>query len=71
MTKIALQQDRKLDAIVLGRAGVDLYARESNTDMADITGFNKFVGGSAANIAVAINRLGGKVGFIEIGRAHV
>ena len=64
MTKIALPQDRKLDAIVLGRAGVDLYAREFNTDMADITGFNKFVGGSAANIAVAISRLGGKTGFI-------
>lgn len=64
MTNIALQQDRPLDAIVLGRAGVDLYARESQTDMADISGFNKFVGGSAANIAVAINKLGGKVGFI-------
>lgn len=32
--------------------------------MADISGFNKFVGGSAANIAVAVNKLGGKVGFI-------
>lgn len=64
MTNIALQQNRPLDAIVLGRAGVDLYARESQTDMADITGFNKFVGGSAANIAVAINKLGGNVGFI-------
>lgn len=64
MTKIVLPQDRKLDAIVLGRAGVDLYAREFNTDMTDITGFNKFVGGSAANIAVAISRLGGKTGFI-------
>ena len=64
MTKIALPKDRKLDAIVLGRAGVDLYAREFNTDMADISGFNKFVGGSAANIAVAVSRLGGRTGFI-------
>ena len=64
MTKIALQQNRPLDVIVLGRAGVDLYAREPNMDMADISGFNKFVGGSAANIAVAINKLGGKSGFI-------
>ncbi|MDF2153041.1 5-dehydro-2-deoxygluconokinase [Vibrio sp. CAU 1672] len=64
MTNIALQSDRPLDAIVLGRAGVDLYAREANTDMADISGFHKFVGGSAANIAVAIAKLGGKVGFI-------
>jgi 5-dehydro-2-deoxygluconokinase len=64
MTKILLQQNRPLDAIVLGRAGVDLYARESNTDMADISGFNKFVGGSAANIAVAVSKLGAKTGFI-------
>ncbi|WP_298770688.1 5-dehydro-2-deoxygluconokinase [uncultured Shewanella sp.] len=64
MTKITLQHNRSLDAIVLGRAGVDLYAREANMDMADISGFNKFVGGSAANIAVAIRKLGGKSGFI-------
>ena len=64
MKKITLQQDRPLDTIILGRAGVDLYACESNTDMADISGFTKFVGGSAANIAVAISKLGGKTGFI-------
>ncbi|WP_413282979.1 5-dehydro-2-deoxygluconokinase [Vibrio sp. MA40-2] len=64
MTKIILQENRKFDAIVLGRSGVDLYAREANTDIADISGFDKFVGGSAANIAVAINRLGANVGFI-------
>ncbi|PKH02062.1 5-dehydro-2-deoxygluconokinase [Psychromonas sp. MB-3u-54] len=64
MTKILVEQNRPLDAIVLGRAGVDLYARESNTDMADISGFDKFVGGSAANIAVAVSKLGGKTGFI-------
>ncbi|MGX9418704.1 5-dehydro-2-deoxygluconokinase [Vibrio sp. WJH972] len=65
MTQVSFKQDRELDAIVLGRAGVDLYAREANTDFADITGFDKYVGGSAANIAVAINRLGAKVGFIS------
>ncbi|RBW46921.1 5-dehydro-2-deoxygluconokinase [Psychromonas sp. B3M02] len=64
MAQITFKQDRELDAIVLGRAGVDLYAREANTDIADISGFDKYVGGSAANIAVAINRLGASVGFI-------
>jgi len=64
MAQMNFLQDRKLDAIVLGRAGVDLYAREANTDIADISGFDKYVGGSAANIAVAINRLGANVGFI-------
>jgi len=64
MAQVNFKEGRELDAIVLGRAGVDLYAREANTDIADISGFDKYVGGSAANIAVAINRLGGSVGFI-------
>tara|TARA_R110001583_G_scaffold446_10_gene4220 strand:+ start:2432 stop:3430 length:999 start_codon:yes stop_codon:yes gene_type:complete len=64
MAQVNFLQDRELDAIVLGRAGVDLYAREANTDIADVSGFDKYVGGSAANIAVAINKLGGNVGFI-------
>ena len=55
----------KLDVICLGRAGADLYALESNTDMEDVTQFKKYVGGSAANIAVALAKLGAKTGFIS------
>ncbi len=55
---------RPLDALCLGRAGVDLYAREHNTDLVDVSGFEKFVGGSPANIAVAMARLGASVGMI-------
>ena len=51
-------QKRPLDVISLGRAGVDLYARETNTDMNEVTGFNKYVGGSPANISVAVARQG-------------
>ncbi|CAH0537104.1 5-dehydro-2-deoxygluconokinase [Vibrio marisflavi] len=64
MTHIHFESGREYDAIVLGRAGVDLYAMEHNTDIQDVSGFNKFVGGSAANIAVAVSKLGGQVGFI-------
>lgn len=56
--------DRAIGALCLGRAGVDLYAREHNTAMGDVSGFEKFVGGSPANIAVAMARLGAKVGMI-------
>lgn len=55
---------RPIDALCLGRAGVDLYAREHNTAMGDVSGFEKFVGGSPANIAVAMSRLGASVGMI-------
>ena len=69
MTTIDFQnpslKDRPLDVISMGRAGVDLYAREANTDMNDVTGFNKFVGGSPANISAAIARQGGRPGLIS------
>ena len=62
---LSLAKNRELDIICLGRAGVDLYANESNTDFSQVTGFKKYVGGSAANIAVAASRLGLKAGFIS------
>ena len=50
--------------ICLGRAGVDLYALEPNLDFKDVLHFRKSVGGSPANIAVALSTLGLNVGFI-------
>lgn len=58
-------QDRPIDVICLGRAGVDLYAKEENADFLDVSGFDKHVGGSPANIAVALARLGAKPGLIS------
>lgn len=65
MTDLNIPIDRPLDAICLGRAGVDLYAREANTDFQDVSGFEKFVGGSPANIAIALTKLGAKPGLIS------
>ena len=65
MSEIEFASDRPLDVICLGRAGVDLYAREANTDMNEVSGFNKFVGGSPANIAAAVARQGGRPGLIS------
>lgn len=58
--------DRALDALCLGRAGVDLYAVQENTALEDVQTFRKSVGGSPANIATAIARLGGKAGVIGV-----
>jgi 5-dehydro-2-deoxygluconokinase len=60
-----LEKSRPLDIICLGRAGVDLYANEHDVDFADVSGFTKYVGGSSANIAVALAKLDCKVGFIS------
>lgn len=64
MNNFALNQQRPLDVICLGRAGVDLYAREPNQSFNQVSGFERFVGGSPANIAAALAKQGSKVGFI-------
>jgi 5-dehydro-2-deoxygluconokinase len=51
-----LQRNRFL---VVGRAGLDLYADPPGAQIEDATGFQAALGGSAANIAVAITRQGG------------
>ena len=61
---LMIPKNRPFDAICLGRAGIDLYALERHLDFSQTSGFSKHVGGSAANIAVAMVRLNNKVGFI-------
>jgi len=64
MSWLPLDPDRELDVICLGRAGVDLYAQQAGVSLTQVSAFNKFVGGSPANIATAIAKLGGNAGFI-------
>jgi len=58
----------KLDVVVLGGAAVDLVARVETLPQKDsivsARSFRKFPGGSAANVAVGIARLGHGVGFV-------
>lgn len=51
-------------AICLGRAGLDLYARERDVPFAEATTFEKHVGGSPANIAFGLARLGVRTAFV-------
>ncbi|GAB1326266.1 5-dehydro-2-deoxygluconokinase [Streptomyces sennicomposti] len=46
------------DLISMGRIGVDLYPLQSGVPLARVETFGKFLGGSAANVAVAAARLG-------------
>ncbi len=64
MTRIEFPNDRKFDFIGLGRACIDLNANEINRPMEETLTFTKYVGGSPANITIAIARLGLKAGFI-------
>ena len=46
------------DLICIGRIGVDVYPTSVGVSLEDVTSFGKFLGGSAANVAVAGARLG-------------
>ncbi|MDF3301792.1 5-dehydro-2-deoxygluconokinase [Streptomyces tropicalis] len=46
------------DLITMGRIGVDLYPLQSGVPLARVETFGRFLGGSAANVAVAAARLG-------------
>ena len=55
---------RQNSFLVLGRAGMDLYADPPGTRLEDAERFSSALGGSAANIAAAIVKLGGAVALI-------
>jgi 5-dehydro-2-deoxygluconokinase len=63
-----------LELLTVGRVGVDLYAEELGASFIDARRFQKSIGGSPTNVAVAAARLGHraavvtKVGDDELGR---
>lgn len=52
------------DVITMGRIGVDLYPLRTGVPLAQVDTFGKFLGGSAANVAVAAVRLGRRTAVI-------
>ena len=59
------RDNRLWHGLVVGRAGLDLYPQPSGSKTRDAELFTSDVGGSGANIAVAMRRAGGKVGLIS------
>lgn len=60
---LKIDMEKPGDALAFGRATIDLYANEIGP-MEDAVTFSKYVGGSPANTAVAMAKLGLKVGYI-------
>ncbi|MEU7057459.1 5-dehydro-2-deoxygluconokinase [Streptomyces sp. NPDC046197] len=54
----SVPSEQAFDLITMGRIGVDLYPLQSGVPLARVETFGKFLGGSAANVAVAAARLG-------------
>ncbi len=64
MSLINFDSNKPLDFIGLGRLCIDLNANEINRPMEETSTFTRYLGGSPANITVALSRLGMKTGFI-------
>ncbi|BBZ32745.1 5-dehydro-2-deoxygluconokinase [Mycolicibacterium confluentis] len=57
--------NKAFDALAIGRSGVDVYPLQTGVGLEDVESFGKFLGGSAANVAVAAARLGNHTALIS------
>ncbi|KWX66662.1 5-dehydro-2-deoxygluconokinase [Mycobacterium sp. NAZ190054] len=53
------------DVLAIGRSGVDVYPLQTGVGLEEVQTFGKFLGGSAANVAVAAARLGNRSALIS------
>lgn len=63
MKYIEFDNNKEFDLILLGRVAVDLNPVDYYCPLNESTTFKRYLGGSPANIAVGLARLGKKVGF--------
>ena len=63
--RLTLTTSRPFDVLAIGRSGVDIYPLQVGVGLQDVTTFGKFLGGSAANVAVAVARLGDRAALIS------
>lgn len=64
MGYLKLMEDREYDIIPIGRIAIDFNPIDYYKPLSESTTFKKYLGGSPANIAVGLARLGKKIGFI-------
>ena len=64
MNYISFEQERALDLIALGRVAIDFNPLDYFKPLSESKEYRKYLGGSPANVAVGLARLGGKAGFI-------
>lgn len=54
-----------IDVVILGRIGYDLYSEEPHVPLPQVRRFSRYLGGSSANMAVGLSRLGATTGIIS------
>ena len=65
LSQLTSQSDRSYDIACLGRLAVDLYAEQFGAPLEDVSSFAKYLGGSSANIAFGVARLGLRAAMIS------
>ena len=53
------------EVLTIGRLGVDVYPQQVGVGLEDVTSFGKYLGGSAANVAVAAARHGRRAALVS------
>ena len=61
---IQFDLSKSLHIIPVGRVAIDFNPTDYNRPLNESSNFNKYLGGSPANIAVGMARLGSRVGFL-------
>lgn len=64
MERFIFEEEKEFDVILLGRVAIDFNPLDYYKPLKDCQQFQKYLGGSPANIAVGLQRLGKKIGFI-------
>ena len=64
MALIDFDAKKERDIVLIGRVTLDFNPNEINRTLDKVETFSMYLGGSPGNIAVGVNRLGKKVGFI-------
>lgn len=59
------QVRQAFDVLVIGRSGVDIYPLQIGVGLEQVESFGKFLGGSAANVAVAAAMLGNSTALVS------
>ena len=65
VTALTFPTGRRFDIACLGRLAVDLYAQQVGSRLEDVSSFAKYLGGSSANIAFGVARLGLRAAMIS------
>ena len=61
---VKFDASRPIDVIPVGRVAIDFNPTDYFKPLSESENFNKYLGGSPANIAVGLARLGRKAGFL-------